>query len=43
MAAVDQLTTLDAGFLKAEDADRHVSLAIGGLAVIEDRSRSVMR
>jgi WS/DGAT/MGAT family acyltransferase len=32
---VDQLTTLDAGFLKAEDADRHVSLAIGGLAVIE--------
>ncbi|AFS13883.1 Acyltransferase, ws/dgat/mgat subfamily protein [Mycobacterium intracellulare subsp. intracellulare MTCC 9506] len=35
MAAVDQLTTLDAGFLKAEDADRHVSLAIGGLAVIE--------
>lgn len=40
---MDQLTTLDAGFLKAEDADRHVSLAIGGLAVIEDRSRSVMR
>jgi len=32
---VDQLTTLDAGFLKAEDADRNVSLAIGGLAVIE--------
>ena len=32
---MDQLTTLDAGFLKAEDADRHVSLAIGGLAVIE--------
>jgi len=32
---VDKLTTLDAGFLKAEDADRHVSLAIGGLAVIE--------
>ncbi|OBH43464.1 WS/DGAT/MGAT family O-acyltransferase [Mycobacterium mantenii] len=31
---MDQLTTLDAGFLKAEDADRHVSLAIGGLAVI---------
>lgn len=32
---MDELTTLDAGFLKAEDADRHVSLAIGGLAVIE--------
>lgn len=32
---MDHLTTLDAGFLKAEDADRHVSLAIGGLAVIE--------
>ena len=32
---MEQLTTLDAGFLKAEDADRHVSLAIGGLAVIE--------
>jgi diacylglycerol O-acyltransferase / wax synthase len=35
MVVVDQLTTLDAGFLKAEDADRHVSLAIGGLAIIE--------
>jgi WS/DGAT/MGAT family acyltransferase len=32
---VDQLTTLDAGFLHAEDSDRHVSLAIGGLAVVE--------
>ncbi|WP_343708579.1 wax ester/triacylglycerol synthase family O-acyltransferase [Mycobacterium sp.] len=32
---MEQLTTLDAGFLHAEDADRHVSLAIGGLAVIE--------
>jgi diacylglycerol O-acyltransferase / wax synthase len=32
---MNHLTTLDAGFLKAEDADRHVSLAIGGLAVIE--------
>lgn len=29
------LTTLDAGFLKAEDVDPRVSLAIGGLAVIE--------
>ncbi|MCV6985582.1 wax ester/triacylglycerol synthase family O-acyltransferase [Mycobacterium shinjukuense] len=32
---MDQLTTLDAGFLKAEDADQRVSLAIGGLAIIE--------
>lgn len=32
---MDHLTTLDAGFLQAEDADRNVSLAIGGLAVIE--------
>jgi hypothetical protein len=26
---VEQLTTLDAGFLEAEDSDRHASLAIG--------------
>lgn len=32
---MDQLSTIDAGFLHAEDADRHVSLAIGGLAVVE--------
>lgn len=32
---MEQLTTLDAGFLEAEDSDRHVSLAIGGLAVID--------
>lgn len=32
---MDHLTTLDAGFLQAEDADRHVNLAIGGVAVIE--------
>ncbi|OBK14374.1 WS/DGAT/MGAT family O-acyltransferase [Mycobacterium asiaticum] len=32
---MDHLTTLDAGFLKAEDANSRVSLAIGGLAVIE--------
>lgn len=32
---MDSLTTLDAGFLKAEDADPRVSMAIGGLAVIE--------
>ncbi|MEZ0362301.1 wax ester/triacylglycerol synthase family O-acyltransferase [Mycobacterium sp. pUA109] len=32
---MNQLTTLDASFLKAEDADRHVSLAIGGIAVLD--------
>jgi diacylglycerol O-acyltransferase / wax synthase len=32
---VEQLTTLDAGFLEAEDSDRHISLAIGALAVME--------
>jgi hypothetical protein len=32
---VEQLTTLDAGFLEAEDSYRHVSLAIGGLAVAD--------
>ncbi|MEM6108344.1 wax ester/triacylglycerol synthase family O-acyltransferase [Mycobacterium sp. 050272] len=32
---MNRLTTLEAGFLKAEDADARVSLAIGGLAVIE--------
>ena len=31
---MEQLTTLDAGFLEAEDSDRHVSLAIGALSVI---------
>jgi diacylglycerol O-acyltransferase / wax synthase len=31
---MEQLSTLDAGFLEAEDSDRHVSLAIGALAVI---------
>src|SRR6478672_3469745 len=31
---MDQLTMLDAGFLQAEDADRHVSLAIGAVAVL---------
>lgn len=29
------LTTLDAGFLQIEDADAHVSLAIGGVAVLD--------
>lgn len=32
---MEQLTTLDAGFLEAEDSDPHVSLAIGGLVVLE--------
>lgn len=33
--AMDHLSTLDAGFLEAEDSDRHVSLAVGGISVIE--------
>lgn len=32
---MEQLTTLDAGFLIAEDSDRHVSLAIGAVAVVD--------
>ncbi|MGE2728906.1 WS/DGAT/MGAT family O-acyltransferase [Mycolicibacterium vaccae] len=32
---MDQLTTLDAGFLEAEDSDPHVSMAIGGVAVMD--------
>lgn len=32
---VPNLTTLDAGFLQLEDADHNISLAIGGLAVID--------
>ncbi|MEO6793591.1 MAG: wax ester/triacylglycerol synthase family O-acyltransferase [Mycobacterium sp.] len=32
---MEQLTTLDAGFLGAEDSDRHISLAIGGLVILE--------
>lgn len=31
----ERLSTLDAGFLEAEDSDRHASLAIGGVAVLE--------
>src|SRR6478736_3709868 len=31
----DKLTALDAGFLEAEDADPHVSMAIGALAMLE--------
>jgi hypothetical protein len=32
---MEQLITLDAGFLMAEDSDRNVSLAIGGIAIID--------
>jgi diacylglycerol O-acyltransferase len=32
---MDHLSTLDAAFLEAEDSDRHVSLAVGGVSVIE--------
>jgi diacylglycerol O-acyltransferase len=31
----EHLSTLDAGFLEADDSDRHVSLAVGGISVIE--------
>lgn len=31
---MERLTTLDAGFLQAEDSDPHVSLAIGAVAVL---------
>ena len=31
----NRLSSLDAGFLEAEDSDRHVSLANGGLSVLE--------
>lgn len=29
------MTTLEASFLEAEDADRHLNLAIGALAILE--------
>jgi hypothetical protein len=32
---MEHLSALNAGFLEAEDADQHVSLAVGGLAVLE--------
>jgi WS/DGAT/MGAT family acyltransferase len=32
---VEQLNAIDAGFLMAEDSDRNVSLAIGGIAIID--------
>ena len=31
---MEYLSTLDAGFLEAEDSDPHVSLAVGALAVL---------
>lgn len=31
---MDHLSTLDAGFLEAEDSDRHVSLAVGALSIV---------
>ncbi|MCF6385776.1 wax ester/triacylglycerol synthase family O-acyltransferase [Mycobacterium sp. MBM] len=31
---MDRLTALDAGFLDAEDADRHISLAVGAVAIM---------
>ena len=32
---MEQLTTIEASSLEAEDADRHLSLAIGALAIID--------
>ncbi len=35
---MDHLSTVEASFLAAEDADRHLSMAIGGLAVVDGPS-----
>ncbi|HET7667015.1 MAG TPA: wax ester/triacylglycerol synthase family O-acyltransferase [Mycobacterium sp.] len=32
---MEHLSTLDAGFLEAEDSDRHISLAVGGVSIVE--------
>ncbi|UXA08372.1 wax ester/triacylglycerol synthase family O-acyltransferase [Mycobacterium sp. SMC-2] len=32
---MEQLTPLDAGFLEVEDSDPHVSLAVGGVSIVE--------
>jgi diacylglycerol O-acyltransferase len=32
---MEHLSALDAGFLEVEDSDRHVSLAVAGLSIIE--------
>ena len=34
-STMEQLTTLDAGFLEVEDSDPHVSLAVGGVSIVE--------
>ena len=39
----DTLSFLDAGFLETEDSDRHASLTIGALAVIEGHPRASQR
>ncbi|OOK68162.1 diacylglycerol O-acyltransferase domain protein [Mycobacterium kansasii] len=36
---MEHLTALDAAFLEVEDSDPHVSLAIGGLSIIEGLCR----
>jgi hypothetical protein len=38
---MEHLSTLDTGFLEAEDSDRHVSLAIGALGVIAGPMRDI--
>ena len=32
---MEHLTTLDASFLQAEDSDPHVSLAVGGVSIVD--------
>jgi diacylglycerol O-acyltransferase / wax synthase len=32
---MEQLSTLDAGFLQAEDSDPHISMAVGDVSVLE--------
>jgi len=38
---MEHLSTLDAGFLQAEDSDPHISLAVGALAVLAGIERAV--
>ena len=33
---MERLTAFDAGFLEAEDSDRHVSLAVGAVSVLAE-------
>ena len=35
---MEQLSAFDAGFLEAEDSDPHVSLAVGGVSIVEGRA-----